>query len=178
MTRPTEHVRGIGSLGARRAVAAALALGAAVPAAGAVSAATRHTATVVVSTVKTAKLGTYLVSGKTVYTLSGGTCTTAACLKVWPELVLPKGVLHATAGKGVSAAKLGTVPRAGGVLQVTYGGKALFFYVGDAAPGQVRGNIKDTWGKWSDVVTVKPTSSGAGGGAGTGGNTGSGGVAF
>ena len=48
--------------------------------------------TVVVSTAKSAKFGTILVSGKTVYTLKPSkTACTATCLKVWPALVLPKG---------------------------------------------------------------------------------------
>ena len=51
--------------------------------------------------------------------------------------MLPKGVTKATAGTGVSASKLGTVTRSGGVLQVTYGGKPLYWFVGDTAAGQV-----------------------------------------
>jgi len=137
---------------------------------------------VVVSTLKTTKFGTILVSGKTLYTLkpSSVSCT-AACLKIWPELLLPKGVTNAAAGSGVNAAKLGTVKRAGGRLQVTYAGKALYWFSFDTASGQVKGNVSDTWGKWSDVATVKP----AGGGTTTttGGTTtttagGGGGIGF
>ena len=40
-------------------------------------------------------------------------------------------------------------------LQVTYSGKPLYFFSGDTAAGQVHGNVSDTWGKWSAVVTVK-----------------------
>lgn len=130
---------------------------------------------VVISTLKTSKFGTILVSGKTLYTLkpSSAACT-ASCQKFWPELLLPKGVTSATAGKGVSAAKLGTVVRSGGALQVTYAGKLLYWYVLDTAPGQVKGNVTDTWGKWSDVATIKPaggvhtttTTSPGGGGVG------------
>ena len=71
---------------------------------------------VVVSTTKNAKLGTILVSGKTVYTLkpSKTPCSTQ-CLTIWPALTLPQGVTTATAGKGVSAAKLGTVMGTGGL---------------------------------------------------------------
>jgi predicted lipoprotein with Yx(FWY)xxD motif len=133
---------------------------------------------VTVATTKSAKFGTVLVSGKTLYTLKASkTACSTSCLQVWPELVLPKGVTKATAGSGVSASKLGTVSRPGGVLQVTYGGKALYFFSGDASAGQVNGNVTDTWGKWSAVVTAKPagsssssnTTSGGGSGAGTGG---------
>ena len=45
----------------------------------------------------------------------------------------------ATAGTGVSAAKLGTIKVAGGALQVTYSGKALYWFFGDKAAGQVKG---------------------------------------
>jgi len=139
-----------------------------------------------VSTAKTAKLGTILVSGKTVYTLQASkTACTATCLKIWPEVLLPKGVTKAKAGSGVSAAKLGTVKRSNGARQVTYSGKPLYWFVGDKAPGQVHGNVTDTWGKWSVFVTTKPaqpssgsgTSSSAGSGSG-GSNAGTGGVSF
>ena len=134
----------------------------------------RAVAKVVVSTLKTNQFGTILVSGRTVYTLrpSAVACT-SSCLKIWPALLLPAGVTHATAGTGVNAAKLGTVRRAGGRLQVTYAGKALYWFYLDKAPGQVKGNIKDKWGKWSVVVTKAPapgttTTSPGGGGGGIG----------
>src|ERR1700744_449131 len=123
---------------------------------------------VTVSSTKNAKLGTILVSGKTLYTLKpGSTPCTAACLKVWPALVLPAGVTKAKAGSGVSASKLGTVKR-NGVVQVTYGGKPLYFFVGDTATGQVNGNVTDTWGKWSAVVTKKSAGSSTGANSGSG----------
>jgi predicted lipoprotein with Yx(FWY)xxD motif len=136
-----------------------------------------------ISTAKNATLGTILVSGKTVYTLqASGTPCTATCLKFWPAVMLPKGVTKAQAGSGVNAAKLGTKMTTGGALQVTYGGKPLYFFVGDKTAGQATGNVTDTWGKWSTVVTVKPTSSGSGSGttapAGGGSTAGSGGVSF
>jgi predicted lipoprotein with Yx(FWY)xxD motif len=137
---------------------------------------------VVVSTTKNAKLGTILVSGKTVYTLKASkTACSTACLKIWPALVLPHGAKKATAGKGVSASKLGTVKRSNGAVQVTYAGKPLYWFSGDSGPGQVHGDITDTWGKWSAVVTVKPasSSSGSSSNSGSGGSTaGSGGASF
>jgi predicted lipoprotein with Yx(FWY)xxD motif len=147
--------------------AAALALGglslsaiAATPA-GAMTSRTAKALTV--TTVKVAKFGKVLASGKTLYTLKpSGTACTTSCLKVWPELVLPKGVTKATAGSGVSSSKLGTVTRAGGVHQVTYGGKPLYWFVGDTGPGQVHGNVTDTWGTWTSVVTAKAKSSSSG----------------
>lgn len=123
------------------------------------------TKSVVISTAKSSKYGTILVSGHTLYTLKPSKIAcTANCLKIWPEVLLPKGVKKATAGTGVSATKLGTVKRAGGALQVTYSGKALYKFSEDTAPGQVKGVTTDTWGTWSLVVIKKP-------GAGSGGAT-------
>ena len=125
-----------------------------------------------ITTFKSTTYGTVLVSGTTVYTLKASSVAcTAKCLKVWPEVLLPKGVTKATAGHGVSAAKLGTVSRAGGRLQVTYGGAALYWFSKDLAPGQIKGSVTDTWGKWTVVVTLKPsggatTTTTTGGGAG------------
>src|ERR1700677_4181494 len=118
---------------------------------------------------KTAKLGPILVSGRTLYTLKrGSTACTAACLKIWPALVLPAGVTKAKAGSGVSAAKLGTVKR-NDVVQVTYGGKPLYYFVGDTTAGQVNGDVTDTWGKWTAVVTKKSATSSSGNSSAGGG---------
>lgn len=132
------------------------------------------TKSVVISTFKSAKLGTILSDGKTLYTLQpNAVACTAACHKFWIPVLLPKGVTKATAGAGVSAAKLGSRKVTGGE-QVTYGGRELFWFFKDKAAGQVTGNVTDTWGKWTDVVLVKPahksptttTTSGGGGGVG------------
>jgi predicted lipoprotein with Yx(FWY)xxD motif len=113
-----------------------------------------------VSTASSKKLGTYLVSGKTLYTLNKPTCT-GKCLTYWPALLLPKGATRAVAGPGVNASMLGTKKVAAG-LQVTYGGKPLYFFSQDKGPGKVTGNnVKDQWGLWSIVVTVKPKSGGS-----------------
>ena len=123
-----------------------------------------------ISTAKNAKFGTLLVAAEdTVYTLKPSkTACTAKCLKVWPPVELPAGMTAATAGTGVDAAKLGTKALADGTMQVTYGGKPLYWFFKDKAPGQVKGNVTDKWGKWLSVVTVpgksKPSSN-----AGTGG---------
>lgn len=167
----------VSNLNRRARVAAALliagGLGVTVGVSGASGAVHSHAKSVVISTLKSAKFGTILVSGKTLYTLkpSKSSCT-AKCQKFWIEVLLPKGVTSATAGAGVSAAKLGTTTGAGGALQVTYGGKALFWFSKDKV-GKVTGNVTDTWGKWADVVLVKPkgtttTTTVAGGGGGVG----------
>ena len=151
----------------RRITAAAVAafgLSAFVLAPDAAHASSHATKVVVISTAKTSKYGTILVSGHTLYTLKPSKITCkASCLKIWPEVLLPKGVTKANAGTGVSAAKLGTVKRADGALQVTYGGKALYRFFKDTAAGQVKGVGTDTWGLWSVVVTKKPSGGGSGG---------------
>jgi predicted lipoprotein with Yx(FWY)xxD motif len=129
---------------------------------------------VVVSTTNNSTHGTILVSGKTLYTLKASkTSCTAQCLKIWPALMLPKGVTKATAGAGVSASKLGTVKRSGGGLQVTYSGKPLYLFVGDTVAGEVNGNLTDTWGKWSAVVTGRSVQASAGSSTGSGSSSGS-----
>ena len=149
----------------RRVTATFLAVGAVVSTIGLSSASAegrRHTAkSVEISTFTSAKFGTVLSYRKTLYTLkpSARACT-SACHKIWIEVLLPKGVTKATAGAGVNGAELGTTRVAGG-LQMTYGGKALFWFFEDKAAGQVKGNVTDTWGKWSAVVvkrTSKPTT--------------------
>jgi predicted lipoprotein with Yx(FWY)xxD motif len=180
--RPSDHRVPVGRLAtAAFGIAGLVASFAAGSTAGAATNLT--TKSVVISTVKNAKLGTILVSGKTLYTLNASKVACATqCVKIWPEVTLPKGVTKATAGSGVSASKLGTVQRAGGVVQVTYEGKALYWFSGDTAAGQVHGDVTDTWGTWSAVVTAKSATSSSGSGSGSGsgsaGNSGTGGAAF
>jgi predicted lipoprotein with Yx(FWY)xxD motif len=129
------------------------------------------TGTVTISTFKSAKVGTILSDHRTLYTLKpSATACTVACHKVWIPVYLPAGQSKAIAGSGVNAAKLGVKTVVGG-RQVTYGGKTLFWFFLDKTAGQVKGNVTDKWGKWIDVVLVKPagtttTTSGGGGGVG------------
>lgn len=167
---------------------AALAAGgmsASLVASGASATTTPHaTMKVVVSTATNSKVGTVLSDGKTLYALikPSKTACTSACLKIWPALLLPKGVTKASAGAGVSQAKLGVVSKSGG-RQVTYNSKALYWFTGDTKAGQVNGDVTDTWGTWAAIVTKAKTGtsssgSGSGSGSGAGTNTGTGGVAF
>ena len=132
---------------------------------------------VVVSTTKNAKFGTILVSGKTLYTLKASkTPCTATCLKIWPALVLPKGVTKATAGSGVSAgeARHGDAQRRrppGDLRRQA----ALLVRRGHAA-GQVTRRTSPTSGANGPVVvTSKPATSSSGSGSGSGSSAGSGG---
>src|ERR1035441_3182770 len=80
---------------ASRAAVAALAVGAlslSTTMGNTAGAAARHQPNRIIATTDNAQFGTILVSGKTVYTLKASTtpCTTQ-CLKVWPEVLVPKG---------------------------------------------------------------------------------------
>jgi len=182
--RTTEFTpRASGRVPLRRIAAAALAGGGLAASLIAAETAGAATTSSMVSTAKNAKYGTVLVSGNTVYTLKASKVTCGGnCLKTWPEVLLPVGVMVATAGPGVNAAKLGTVAGQGGALQVTYGGKPLYWFSKDTRPGQVKGNVKDKWGSWSVVVTARSagtgSNSGSGSNAGSGGSSGSGGAGF
>jgi len=63
---------------------------------------------------------------------------TGTCRKAWPPLLVV-GSAKPAAGAGVSAAKLGTIKRPDGGVQVTYYGYALYRYSGDKKVGQTHG---------------------------------------
>jgi predicted lipoprotein with Yx(FWY)xxD motif len=83
------------------------------------------------------------------------TVCSGACAVAWPPAVLATGQTTPV-GRGVSG--LGTIRRSNGKLQVTYQGIPLYLFVGDHAPGEVNGNIKDTWGQWWVVDPAHPTA--------------------
>ena len=99
-------------------------------------------------------LGTVLVdsNGRTLYLFEQDKSTKSTCYGgcagIWPPLTTsPK------AAGGVSAAKLGTSKRTDGTSIVTYGGHPLYTYVGDAAPGDTKGEGLDQFGaKWYVVA--------------------------
>jgi predicted lipoprotein with Yx(FWY)xxD motif len=112
-------------------------------------------------------------SGKTLYyfttdSSSSSTCT-GQCAVVWPPLVEPAGATPALAS-GVSGT-LGSVMRPDGTTQVSYMGHPLYYYQGDSAPGQDKGQGLD--GTWfvvqpsnSSSPSTSPTTTTAAGGAG------------
>jgi predicted lipoprotein with Yx(FWY)xxD motif len=139
-------------------------------------AATSTTATEI-ATAKNGKLGVILVAGDTpVYTLKAkkSGCD-AKCQKAQPPVLLPDGVMAATAGSGIDAAKLGTVPAASGALQITYAGKPLYWSAKDTSSTRVHAAHTNKWGKWTAVVLSK---SSAGDKSTTTTNAGNGGVGF
>jgi predicted lipoprotein with Yx(FWY)xxD motif len=77
----------------------------------------------------------------------GPSVCTGVCATQWPPLVLPRGVRTPVAGPGVNPALLGTAPRAGGLLQVTYDRWPLYLWEADLAPGQATGQAEDM-GQW------------------------------
>jgi predicted lipoprotein with Yx(FWY)xxD motif len=173
--------------GIGRVAGVVVALGALSVSALTVGSAAASTPSIRVTTVQTPSGRVLTVGNSTVYTLkASSTPCTAACLHVWPAVMVPAGAKHATAGSGVSSRKLGTAKLTGGGLQVTYGGQRLYTFAGDAGKGQVNGNITDTWGKWSAVVTSKSATHGSGSSStstsgsssNSGSSAGSGGVSF
>ena len=114
---------------------------------GAAMAATASTqAQGTVKAVKSKSFGTILVAanGKTLYryTLDAkgvNKCTNdPACSKYWPQLLV-KSTVKPTADTGASAGLLGTIKAAHGMRQVTYAGFPLYYFVGDSAAGQTKG---------------------------------------
>ncbi|WP_327323833.1 hypothetical protein OG735_15945 [Streptomyces sp. NBC_01210] len=105
-------------------------------------------AAVSVKTVDSA-LGKILVddSGRTLYGFTkdkpgAGNCD-ADCIAVWPALTSAKDV---KAGAGADAALLKEAKLGEGAEQATYGDWPLYYYVGDATPGDVNGQGLD--GEW------------------------------
>jgi predicted lipoprotein with Yx(FWY)xxD motif len=77
-----------------------------------------------------------------IFTNDDGATSTCyeACATAWPPLLAP-----VTAGEGVGGA-LGTTERTDGTVQVTYDGAPLYYFQGDAAPGDTNGEgLNDVW---------------------------------
>jgi predicted lipoprotein with Yx(FWY)xxD motif len=92
----------------------------------------------------TTTLGKYLIAynGITLYTFakdSTGTSTCyGGCAQTWPPYTVPAG-MQLNIEDGVSNAKAGTIVRADGTTQLTYGGMPLYFYSGDQQSGDTNG---------------------------------------
>jgi predicted lipoprotein with Yx(FWY)xxD motif len=57
-----------------------------------------------------------------------------ACAKAWPPVLVSS---FPQAGKGAKRTLVGTITRPDGKKHVTYGGRPLYYYVGEKKPGQV-----------------------------------------
>jgi predicted lipoprotein with Yx(FWY)xxD motif len=110
--------------------------------------------TVFVSLGSAAGLGQVLVDseGRTLYAFSvdsgGASNCGGACANAWPPLLDEQG--EPQPSNGTAAARLGTITRADGTHQVTYGGHPLYSFAGDKQPGEANGNGQRAFGgTWS-----------------------------
>ncbi len=90
-------------------------------------------------------VGPYLtgVGGMTLYTYKpdasnpGKSVCTGGCAAAWPPFVVPAGQ-SPTAGAGVTGS-IATIVREDGSTQVTYRGAPVYYYKGDSAAGDTKG---------------------------------------
>ena len=101
--------------------------------------------------IATNALGDIIVDaeGKTLYGFTPDTDGTPTCYDdcatAWPPL-LAEGGAAPTAGAGLDAAKLTTVPRTDGTMQVKYGDWPLYYFANDAAAGDTNGQgLNNVW---------------------------------
>jgi predicted lipoprotein with Yx(FWY)xxD motif len=86
--------------------------------------------------------------GRSLYLLTederNASSCTGDCADAWVPLLTE---VDPIAGEGVDASRLGTISRDDGALQVTYNGRALYYFAGDSTMvGDVNG--QDTGGVW------------------------------
>jgi len=109
-------------------------------------------------TVKSSAFGRVLFDGRgyVLYAFThdakGRSACYGACARAWP-VYYAKGALRA--GTGVRRSLLGTIRRRDGRRQITYGGRPLYYYVGDTKAGQIRcQNAVEYGGTW---LVVRPS---------------------
>jgi predicted lipoprotein with Yx(FWY)xxD motif len=142
----------------QRLMSAALAIGtlglatSASAAPGGVHASARASAAAPSVSVRSTKYGKILVDskGNTLYLWAkdkqkNKTVCSDACESVWP-LALVSGT--PTAGPGVSASMLGSIPVTDSRIkrELTYNGHPLYRFVSDAKPGKITGQANKTFG--------------------------------
>lgn len=110
--------------------------------------------------------------GRTLYLLTSdspdeSTCS-GDCANAWPPLTADE---DPTAGEGADESLLGTIEREDGSTQVTYGDWPLYYFQGDAAPGEVNGQgIESFGGVWwvvapsGEAITAEAETAAAEGG--------------
>jgi predicted lipoprotein with Yx(FWY)xxD motif len=89
------------------------------------------------------------------YTKDKGTTSECygACAKAWPPLTTTGKVT--ISGKFTVSHDLGVTTRTNGTKQVTYGGHPLYYFAGDSAPGQTKGEgVEKTWFLIGPVANV------------------------
>lgn len=94
------------------------------------------------------KLGSYLAdnNGRALYVFAkdadGQSVCSGACLATWPSFYLAKVAI----GPGLDMGDFRTITRADGSIQTTYYNWPLYYYSGDAAAGDVKGEgINKLW---------------------------------
>jgi predicted lipoprotein with Yx(FWY)xxD motif len=110
-------------------------------------------------------LGDILVDadGRTLYAFTKDkgdqSACSGGCADNWPALT---GT--ATAGSGAQASLLSTAMQANGDNQVTYGGRPLYYFAGDAKPGDTNGQgVGNVWfAVTADGELVKEEAAGGG----------------
>ena len=106
-------------------------------------------------------------NGRTLYLFEGDradvSTLSAAGAAVWPRFVSAGPV---KAENGAQAALIGTTTSPTGVMQVTYQGHPLYYYVGDSSPGSTRGQSLNEFGAlWyvlgpsGNAITHAPSTS-------------------
>jgi predicted lipoprotein with Yx(FWY)xxD motif len=147
---PPAAARAAATIAAALAVAGLVLL--AVAEAGASSPAPAATSTT--AGLKTTVIGgtTVLTNAKgfTLYSFAPDTPTVSkcygSCAAYWPPVT---GTAPASSGL---PGTVGTITRTGGAHQLTYNGHPLYTYIGDAAPGQAKGNnLNLNGGLWHEV---------------------------
>jgi predicted lipoprotein with Yx(FWY)xxD motif len=127
-------------------------------------------------------LGTFVTdgSGRTLYLFAadhgGKSACTGGCASVWPPFT-SKGA--ATTAGQVKASMLGTTSRGDGSEQVTYAGHPLYYFAGDHAAGDTKGQGVDEFSALWWVVSpsgsaIKHSADGAGSPKSSGGSSGGG----
>jgi predicted lipoprotein with Yx(FWY)xxD motif len=82
----------------------------------------------------------------------GGSRCAGSCAAAWPPLLV-RGPIRP--GAGLAAKLFGVTRRADGRMQVTFGGRPLYYYVGERRPGQVLcQNVSEFGGLW---LVVRPS---------------------
>src|SRR6266513_3346897 len=108
-------------------------------------------------TVKSSSFGRVLFDGRgfVLYAFTrdknGRSACYGACAKAWP-VYYAKATLRA--GTGIKRSLIGTTKRRDGRRQITYGGRPLYYYVGDTRAGQILcQNVVEFGGTW---LIVRP----------------------
>ncbi|MFP3992191.1 hypothetical protein U9R90_32920 [Streptomyces sp. E11-3] len=86
-------------------------------------------------------------AGRTLYGFTkdkdGASNCDADCIAVWPALISPSKV---GAGSGADGDLLRQSEQGEGIVQAVYGDWPLYYYVGDAAPGDINGQgLDEEW---------------------------------